>query len=335
MPHSKFNWRSTSSPPSQSPDGLFAFAFGDTWKLTDYTLVKPENAKGCTLDVSLEHDSKVTQLQVVCNASALQVSVMQAMNAQDFKWITQMRGTPLPNQPDLYYFRTPEELLTQKLWRLRVKFLFSSTDISAVRIQTLSLSFEKLTRRGSIIKGMVTSSSIRSSAGVARTGMTAVAASAGGMATSRSSHTTHPILYRGSSMSTTTSTTASLTNTPTGSHTPTSDSVCGDGDLVSDLSEEASTGSLGSGPKSNTSSASGSESREGRRTSKISDRGAIRALMSAIDKVISQGGNDGALVDELLLLKERLDNHLVQRSSEQHLNATIARISSIIQSIVM
>ena len=55
--------------------------------------------------MSLEHDSKVTQLQLVCNASALQVSVVQAMNAQEFKWITQMRGTPLPNQPDMYYFR--------------------------------------------------------------------------------------------------------------------------------------------------------------------------------------------------------------------------------------
>jgi len=55
--------------------------------------------------VSLEHDSKVTQLQLVCNASALQVSVVQAMNAQEFKWITQIRGTPLPNQPDMFYFR--------------------------------------------------------------------------------------------------------------------------------------------------------------------------------------------------------------------------------------
>jgi hypothetical protein len=55
--------------------------------------------------VVLEHDSKVSQLQLVCSASALQVSVVQKMNAQDFKWLTQMRGTPLPNQPDLYYFR--------------------------------------------------------------------------------------------------------------------------------------------------------------------------------------------------------------------------------------
>lgn len=47
----------------------------------------------------------MTQLQLVCNASALQISVVQAMNAQEFKWITQMRGTPLPNQPDIYYFR--------------------------------------------------------------------------------------------------------------------------------------------------------------------------------------------------------------------------------------
>ncbi len=54
----------------------------------------------------LEHDSKVSQLQLVCSASSLQVSVVQKMNTQDYKWLTQMRGTPLPNQPDLYYFRS-------------------------------------------------------------------------------------------------------------------------------------------------------------------------------------------------------------------------------------
>lgn len=50
MPHSKFNWRSTPAAAAQNSDGTFGFAFGDTWKLTDHTLVKPENAKGCTLD---------------------------------------------------------------------------------------------------------------------------------------------------------------------------------------------------------------------------------------------------------------------------------------------
>ena len=50
MPHSKFNWRSTPAATAQNSDGTFGFAFGDTWKLTDHTLVKPENAKGCTLD---------------------------------------------------------------------------------------------------------------------------------------------------------------------------------------------------------------------------------------------------------------------------------------------
>jgi hypothetical protein len=50
MPHSKFNWRSTPAATAQNSDGSFGFAFGDTWKLTDHTLVKPENAKGCTLD---------------------------------------------------------------------------------------------------------------------------------------------------------------------------------------------------------------------------------------------------------------------------------------------
>lgn len=50
MPHSKFNWRSTEASSTQNADGTFSFAFGDTWKLTDHILVKPENAKGCTLD---------------------------------------------------------------------------------------------------------------------------------------------------------------------------------------------------------------------------------------------------------------------------------------------
>ena len=53
----------------------------------------------------LEHDSKVSQLQLVCSASGLQVLVVQKMNGTDFKWLSQMRGTPLPNQPDLFYFR--------------------------------------------------------------------------------------------------------------------------------------------------------------------------------------------------------------------------------------
>ncbi len=35
---------------AQKSDGTFGFGFGETWKLTDHTLVKPENAKGCTLD---------------------------------------------------------------------------------------------------------------------------------------------------------------------------------------------------------------------------------------------------------------------------------------------
>ena len=65
--------------------------------------------------VSLEHDSKVTQLQLVCNASSLQVSIVQKMNAQEFKWISQMRGTPLPNQPDMYYFRYVRALACSKL----------------------------------------------------------------------------------------------------------------------------------------------------------------------------------------------------------------------------
>jgi hypothetical protein len=239
--------------------------------------------------------------------------------------------------------RTPEELLSQKLWRLRVKFLFSSTAVSAVRIQTLSLSFEKLTRRGGSGKGSSSSSSSSGSGGgggsssLYRSGMTSVAGGGGGGGMGgMMPRAGHPMLYRGGSMSTTTSTTASMTTTPTGTCTPCSDSVYGDGDAVSELSEEASTGSLGSGPPESISSGSSSSGGGGRRraTTSSSDREAIRGLMGAIDQVISQGGNDGVLVDELLRLKERLADHLSQRSSDQHLNATIARISTIIQSIV-
>jgi hypothetical protein len=76
--------------------------------------------------VVLEHDSKVSQLQLVCSASSLQVSVVQKMNSQEFKWITQMRGTPLPNQPDLYYFRC-----VRFFWR---GFVFSGLDRSRSRL---------------------------------------------------------------------------------------------------------------------------------------------------------------------------------------------------------
>lgn len=226
------------------------------------------------------------------------------------------------------------------MWRLRVKFLFSSTAVSAVRIQTLSLSFEKLTRRGSSGKGSSSSSGSGGGGGSSlyRSGMTSVAGGGGGGGGmgGMMPRAGHPMLYRGGSMSTTTSTTASMTATPTGTCTPCSDSVYGDGDVVSELSEEASTGSLGSGPPDSISSGSSSSGGGGRRraTTSSSDREAIRGLMGAIDQVISQGGNDGVLVDELLRLKERLADHLSQRSSDQHLNATIARISTIIQSIV-
>jgi hypothetical protein len=61
MPHAKFNWRcgaggggegegSASSTSPQNPDGTFSFGFGETWKVTNHTLARGENAKGCTLD---------------------------------------------------------------------------------------------------------------------------------------------------------------------------------------------------------------------------------------------------------------------------------------------
>jgi len=130
-----------------------------------------------------------------------------------------------------------------------------------------------------------------------------------------------------------------MTTTPTGTCTPCSVSVYGDGDVVSDLSEEASTRSLGSRtPDSISSGSSGSSSRGsgGRRraTTSSSDRDAIRGLMEAIDQLISQGGSSSVLVDELLRLKERLADDLSQRATDQQLNATIARISTIIKSIV-
>ncbi len=52
----------------------------------------------------------------------------------------------------LYKNRTPEELLTQKIWRLRVKFLFPSPSVTAVKVQSLSLCFDKLTRRSTSTK---------------------------------------------------------------------------------------------------------------------------------------------------------------------------------------
>ncbi len=245
--------------------------------------------------------------------------------------------SPLPSFP---IHRTPEELLTQKLWRLRVKFLFSSTAISAVRIQALSLSFEKLTRRGS--SGKVSNSRSGGGGGniLYRNDMTSLAGGGGGGGIGGMPRTVAPMLYRGpGSTSTTTTTTASMTTTPPGTCTPCSVSVYGDGDVVSELSEEASTRSLGSRtPDSISRGSSGSISSGGgsrrRATPSSPDREAIRGLMEAIDQVISQGGNSSVLVDELSWLKERLADDLLQRSSEQHLNAIIARTSTIIQSIL-
>ena len=205
-----------------------------------------------------------------------------------------------------------------------MKFLFSSTSFTSVRIQTLSLSFDKLTRRsgGGAKRG-----------GGGGVGMPQTAVANPG-ALGRSHHH-HPMLYRGGSMSTTTSTTASMTTTPTGSSTPCSDSVYGED--VSEISEEASTGSLHSRAGSNSSSSGGQNrhsSSGGGSSRRRADREAIGNLLMVIDQVIGQGGTDRLLIEELQQLKTRLQDHLSQRSSDQDLNSTIARISSIVQSIM-
>lgn len=54
----------------------------------------------------------------------------------------------MPNNPQLFYYRTPEEFATQKLWRLRLKFLFATVEGSSeVRIQNMDVCFDNLTRR--------------------------------------------------------------------------------------------------------------------------------------------------------------------------------------------
>jgi hypothetical protein len=224
-------------------------------------------------------------------------------------------------------------LLTQKLWRLRVKFLFSSTSFTSVRIQTLSLSFDKLTRRGGGGAKM---------GGGGGVGMPQTAVANPGALGRSSSHSHHPMLYRGGSMSTTTSTTASMTTTPTGSSTPCSDSVYGED--VSEISEEASTGSLHSRAGSTSSISGGQNQSQNRHSSgggggggssrRRADREAIGNLLMVIDTVIGQGGTDRLLIEELQQLKTRLQDHLSQRSSDQDLNSTIARITSIVQSIM-
>lgn len=95
-----------------------------------------------------EHESKVSQLQLVCNATAVQVEVCQTTKGDNFKWLAQLRGTPIPNNPQMFYYRTPEELSTQKVWRVRLKFLFSSLEgASVVRVQNMDVCFDNLTRR--------------------------------------------------------------------------------------------------------------------------------------------------------------------------------------------
>lgn len=95
-----------------------------------------------------EHESKISQLQLVCNATAIQVEVCQTTKGDQYKWLAQVRGTPMPNNPQMFYYRTPEEFATQKLWRLRLKFLFASVEGSTVvRIQNMDVCFDNLTRR--------------------------------------------------------------------------------------------------------------------------------------------------------------------------------------------
>ena len=52
MPHAKFNWRTEAAGASgaSNEDGTYSFLFGETWKLTNHTLGRPEGAKACTLD---------------------------------------------------------------------------------------------------------------------------------------------------------------------------------------------------------------------------------------------------------------------------------------------
>ena len=93
-----------------------------------------------------EHESKVSQLQLVCNATAIQLEVCTSTRGE-YRWLAQVKGTPVPNS-SMYYYRTPEECATQKCWRLRVKFLFANIEgSSVVRIQNLDISFDNLTRR--------------------------------------------------------------------------------------------------------------------------------------------------------------------------------------------
>jgi hypothetical protein len=164
------NWAAS---PALEADGHFVVGTPIRWE--NVVLTKAPGCKGCTLEgeevcawsilgacpasqsasvtfpssATLDHESKVSQLQLVCSASALEISVIQSKDSQDFKWLAQVRGIPIPNQPELFYFRAPDELLTQRLWRLRLKFLLSSVNVTTIRAQTLVLSFDKPSRRGS------------------------------------------------------------------------------------------------------------------------------------------------------------------------------------------
>jgi hypothetical protein len=98
--------------------------------------------------------SQVASLQITCNASAIQILVSQKMSGEDFKWIAQMKGTPVPGtttSEPRYYYRCADDLKTQRIWRLRIKFLFGVPGAQVVTLQSLSLSFASniVVRRGS------------------------------------------------------------------------------------------------------------------------------------------------------------------------------------------
>lgn len=107
MPHARFNWTARPAPPNEGRFGL-----GETLRLSDTVLTKGECGQGCTLEgreggrveestrrgreaerrrvaaaagaVLLEHQTKASQLQLVCNATALELKVALKM-APEYK----------------------------------------------------------------------------------------------------------------------------------------------------------------------------------------------------------------------------------------------------------
>jgi hypothetical protein len=350
----KLNWTSKTPLPEEG-----RFNFGDTYRVADLVLNKGKVTKACTLEAMSEHESKVSQLQLVCNATAVQVEVAQNTRG-DFRWLAQMRGTPIPNQPQMFYYRTPEELSTQKLWRIRLKFLFSSVEgANVVRIQSMDMCFDNLTRRtmsrsGSQLSLSRSGSQLSMSRSASQLSLSSAVPADG---------KTETLLKKVNAELKSEGTASCSTATPTGSRTPTSDGDVSDLGSFSSAADKSdgfsSTGSVpaqegghyetkktspvhrvdsSSSLDSNNSSISTSTTGRRRSRREVGQQQKVMAdFVAVVDGVISSltakpaKDQDPFLIQELVMLRDRVQVHANQESLDSlDLSADVGKLNSLL-----